>query len=210
MHVYPRSLFTQHGTPLLKRKTGTKNLEHGAPSMLPYLVCTSWGYFRLCSSWDKVKCRAKCVGLSVSLKLRVPVHCHTCSSGQRCFCCGFFWGKETQLHTCRFLCNLIPGFVMTWRCAIAASWDMRGSDPKLTADISKGGEGTSHPQIHLASQITVGSEEKIESCLLRKQASVPASTPSPAMTPRVWSSWHSEESWEFADKQPLLSGNSLL
>lgn len=85
---------------------------------------------------------------------------------------------------------------------------MRGSDPKPTAEISKGREGRSHPQIHLTSQITVGSEEKIENCLLQKQARVPASTPSPAMMPRVWSSWHPEESWEFADKQLLLSGNS--
>lgn len=50
----------------------------------------------------------------------VPVECHT----RLMMVMASWWtwpGKVAAPHTCEFLCNLIPVFVMAWRFALAAS-----------------------------------------------------------------------------------------
>ena len=41
-----------------------------------------------------------------------------------CLCGGFCWGRWQQSHTCEVWCNLTPAFVITWRLAITANWEV--------------------------------------------------------------------------------------
>lgn len=67
---------------------------------------------------------------------KVPCfECHTWPNSWWCLWGGFCWGRWQWSCTCRFWWNLIPAFVITWRLATAASWEVGNSDPEQKAEI---------------------------------------------------------------------------